>query len=131
MSAPKVLPDAVEYCPTTTRKRLTEHNTLILDVRSDPDYALMQLDVQDSVHIPFDALEARFSELPKDRDLVVVSADGSQSLKATYFLMYQGFSSVANMKMGIAQWIKRDFPVIGDREGWQTKHPAGESEGCC
>ncbi|CCU72161.1 rhodanese-like domain-containing protein [Thalassolituus oleivorans] len=131
MSAPDALPQATEYCPTTTMKRLGENNILIVDVRSVEDYSLLRLDVPEQIHIPLEQLEERFTEVPAGRDVIVVSVDGSQSLKATYFLMYQGYTSVANMKMGIRQWLKRDFPVTGDIAAWQQKHPADHSEGCC
>ncbi|MDO6462511.1 rhodanese-like domain-containing protein [Granulosicoccaceae sp. 1_MG-2023] len=131
MSAPKALAEATEYCPTSTRERMAEAATLILDVRSAEDVALLRADVPDWRHIPLEELETRYEELPRERDIVVVSVDGAQSLKGTYFLMYQGFTRVANMQMGLKQWVRREFPVIGDVAAWQAKHPAGESEGCC
>jgi hypothetical protein len=59
-------------------------------------------------------LEQRFAELPRDRDLIMVCQVGERSLKATYFLMYQGYTRVANMEGGIAKWVRKGFPVKGD-----------------
>lgn len=129
--APSPLAEATEYCPTSARARMAEQQTLFLDIRDHGDHALMQLDVPECVHIPFTELEQRFGELPKERDIVVVSIDGSKSLQATYFLMYQQFHSVANMKMGLLQWVKRDFPTRGDRAAWCQRHPANSRESCC
>ncbi len=131
MSTPQALAQATEYCPTSALKRLANHPMLFLDVRSDDDFALLRLDVPETLHIPFHELEQRFQELPRNREIVVVSVDGSKSLQATYFLMFHQFTSVANMKMGLKQWVKREFPTHGEREVWQQKHPTGSNESCC
>jgi hypothetical protein len=44
----------------------------------------------------------------------MVSADGHDSLRATYYLMREGYEDVLNMTDGIAKWIFRGFPVKGD-----------------
>lgn len=51
-----------------------------------------------------------------------------RSLKATYYLMYQGYEHVANMKHGMARWLERGFPVIGDVSKQSVK--AGSACGC-
>jgi hypothetical protein len=58
--------------------------------------------------------ESRWSEVPRDRDVILACAGGTRSLKATYFLMYQGYDRVTNMQYGMARWAARGFPVTGD-----------------
>jgi len=128
-TAPAALPEARECCPTTTRKRIAEEGVLLVDVRDAADVERLSLDVPDIVNIPLGEFEARFAELPRDRELVLVSADGQDSLRATYYLMYHGYTRVANMSNGIAKWLFRGFPVKGDPAALAT--PAEGASGCC
>ena len=54
--------------------------------------------------------------MPRDRDVILACAVGVRSLKATYFLMYQGYDRVMNMNPGIARWVAKGFPVTGSAE---------------
>jgi hypothetical protein len=53
---------------------------------------------------------------------------GVRSLKATYFLMYQGYDRVMNMNPGIARWVARGFPITGSAEAVASSEAAS---GCC
>jgi len=122
------LPEARQICPTTT-KRLASEGALLVDVREKSELERLAFDVPNLTHIPLRELEARFDELPRDRELVMVCQGGGRSLKATYFLMYQGFEKVANMEGGIAKWASKGFPVKGSVSSLQaTEQSAG---GCC
>lgn len=113
MNANVDLPTAREVCPTTTR-RLVSEGALLVDVRERAEIDRLAFDVPDIVALPMSELEQRFAELPRDRELVIVCQSGARSLKATYFLMYQGYTRVANMEGGIAKWSRKGFPVKGD-----------------
>jgi 3-mercaptopyruvate sulfurtransferase SseA len=65
------------------------------------------------VAIPLSKLEARWSEIPKDREVVMVCQGGGRSLKATYYLQYHGYTQVSNMAGGMDKWAKKGFPVRG------------------
>ena len=122
------LPEARQVCPTTTN-RMAKDGALLVDVREKPEIERLAFDVPNLAHIPLRELEIRFQELPRDRELVMVCQGGGRSLKATYFLMYQGFEKVANMEGGIAKWASKGFPVKGD----VSSQPATEQSagGCC
>jgi len=113
-SAPAPLPQAKECCPTSTRKRIEFKHALLVDVRETEESEKLSLDVPDLLNIPLSELQQRFSEIPRDREVVMVSADGHDSLRATYYLMREGYEDVLNMTDGIAKWIYRGFPVKGD-----------------
>ena len=65
------------------------------------------------IHVPLSEFEQRWSEVPRDREVVVVCHVGERSLKATYFLQYHGYIQVSNMAGGIAKWVRKGFPVKG------------------
>jgi rhodanese-related sulfurtransferase len=125
MNARVELPPAREVCPTTTR-RLIGEGALLVDVRERNEVERLAFAVPGAVVMPLSELEQRFSELPRERELVVACQSGPRSLKATYFLMYQGYKHVANMQGGIVKWASKGFPVVG-------KAIAGQEapQGCC
>ncbi len=107
-----MLDEAKEVCPTSTR-RLIETGALLVDVREPDEIGSCSFDVPAIVNIPMSQLEERWSEVPKNRDVVMVCLSGERSLKATYFLQYQGYTNVSNMGGGIAKWVRKGFPVKG------------------
>lgn len=112
MNARVELPAAREVCPTTTRRLLAE-GALLVDVRERHEIERLAFDVPGAVVMPLSEFEQRFAELPRDRQLVMVCQTGARSLKATYFLMYQGYAQVANMEGGICKWASKGFPITG------------------
>ena len=123
MNARVDLPQAREVCPTTTRRWLAE-GALLVDVRELAEVAQQAFDVPGVLLLPLSELEQRFAELPRDRDLVLACQVGARSLKATYFLMYQGYTRVANLEGGLVKWASKGFPVRGTQ-------PAAAAAGCC
>jgi rhodanese-related sulfurtransferase len=112
MNARVELPAAREVCPTTTRRLLAE-GALLVDVRERSEIERLAFDVPETVVMPLSELEQRFVDLPRDRQLVMVCQTGARSLKATYFLMYQGYEQVANMEGGIFKWASKGLPIAG------------------
>ena len=127
MNARVELPQAREVCPTSTRRLIAE-GALMVDVRELSEVAQLAFDVPAVLLLPLSELERRFAELPRDRQLVMVCATGERSLKATYFLMYQGFTSVVNMEGGISKWASKGFPIRGARAAGPAEATQG---GCC
>ncbi|MEQ6474521.1 rhodanese-like domain-containing protein [Comamonas sp. wu1-DMT] len=98
----QTLGEAKQVCPTTTQ-RLVREGALLVDVRERTEVASLAFDVPAIVNIPLFEMEQRWGELPKDRELVLVCESGERSLKATYYLQFQGFTRVSNMEGGAAQ----------------------------
>lgn len=123
----KDLAEAREVCPTTAR-RLLDEGALLLDVREPDEVAAVGYGGCEVLTIPLSQFEARWAETPRDRDVIVACAVGERSLKAAYFLMYQGYDRVMNMRPGIARWVARGFPINGSAEA--AAAPAAASS-CC
>ena len=126
----KTLAEAKEVCPTTTRRLLGE-GALLVDVREATEAAALAFDVDTLVHLPLSQFEQRWAELPRDRELVLVCETGARSLKATYFLQYQGYDHVANMGGGLVKWMTKGFPVKGRRFEPGIGATAAAATGCC
>lgn len=111
----KDLAQAREVCPTTSQ-RLLKEGALLVDVREPEAVAQVGFAGCDVMTIPLSQFEDRWQEVPRDRDVILACAVGVRSLKATYFLMYQGYDRVMNMKPGIDRWVARGFPITGSAE---------------
>ncbi len=125
MNAHVELPPAREVCPTTTRRLLGE-GALLVDTRELNEVAQLAFAVPGTLLMPLSELEQRYAELPRDRQLVLACTAGERSLKATYFLMYQGYTQVAHMEGGITKWARKGFPVRG-----AAPAAAPAATGCC
>lgn len=117
-----------EICPTSTQVWVKRGATLV-DVREAEELDELTFKVPSLVHIPLSQFEERFSELPMDKELVIVCQDGSRSLRATAFLIHKGYDpqKVVNMKHGMIRWVQKGFPFTGDA----SSIAAATNTGCC
>ena len=108
--------------------RKVKEGALVVDVRNKNEVAEVTFDVPDYMNIPLGELEERINEIPKEKDIVMVSRSGTRSLKATYFLMNAGYENVSNMDGGILKWLQKGFPTIGEV---QSADDVKSDGGCC
>ena len=116
-----------EICPTTAQTWIKE-GALLVDVREKDEVAILAYDVPKIVNIPLSEFEERYTELPRDENLIMVCAVGERSLRAANFLLNHGYEKVVNMKPGIKRWVERGFPTIGDKTSVQNSTASGA---CC
>ncbi len=88
-----------------TLARLMEENPdiFILDVREPFELDICR--IKGSHEIPLGQLQARFSEVPQDRKVVVHCKSGARSAQAVEILKNNGYTNVKNLAGGILQWI--------------------------
>ena len=77
---------------------------LLLDVRDQFETHISKL--EQFVLIPLDQLPARFDELEKEKETVVLCRSGMRSARACELLSKNGFENVWNLKGGINDWAK-------------------------
>ncbi len=118
-----------EICPTTAQAWV-KNGALLVDVREQDEVAELAFDVPEIVHIPLTEFEERYTEIPKDRAVVVVCRSGGRSLRAAGFLVYHGYDTerVVNMQHGMIRWAQKGFPVKGDTGSIIS---AEQNTGCC
>lgn len=119
-----------EICPTSAWKR-AKSGALLVDVREKEEILALAFDVPDILHIPLSELEERFTEIPKERDVILVCKGGSRSLRATAFLQNHGYTNAVNMQFGLARWVQKGFPVTGDTSVVTGSDSCCSSTGCC
>jgi rhodanese-related sulfurtransferase len=91
------------------RRREDSPPPLTVDVRELDEFTAVRLD--DVVLLPMSSFAARFTELPRDRPLLLMCAAGSRSAAATMHLLRSGYPDVVNVAGGIIDWQRSGLPV--------------------
>ena len=86
---------------------------MLVDVRERDEVLEAAYDVPNVLNIPLSEFEERFTEIPTDKEVIMVCRSGGRSLKATYFLVNHGYKNVVNMQHGILRWAEKGFPIKG------------------
>ncbi|MGD0172891.1 MAG: rhodanese-like domain-containing protein [Anaerolineales bacterium] len=81
----------------------------ILDVRTNDEWN--QGHIPGSVLIPLDQLSGRLSEVPRNRDVVVVCRTGVRSAQGLQILQQAGFTNAASMTGGMVAWQAAGYPI--------------------
>jgi hydroxyacylglutathione hydrolase len=88
---------------------LETHHAAVVDVREPAEYAAGHL--PHAISIPQADLALRLDELPRDRDLLVVCAGGTRSLRAASFLRQVGFERAVSLTGGTDGWRQAGYPL--------------------
>jgi len=89
-----------------------QEGAFFLDVRSQDDWN--QFHIAGSTLIPLDQLQNRLSELPRDKDIVVVCLSGHRSQSGVTILQQAGFTHVSCLSGGLQAWVVAGYPVEGN-----------------
>ena len=104
---PAPLPPTVSVSQASA---LRAQGALLVDVRQPEEWA--QGHVPGSALIPIDDLPSRLRDLPRDRKIVVVCHSGKRSRFGRDLLLNAGFTQVASMSGGLAQWEAQGQPIV-------------------
>lgn len=85
--------------------------SLLVDVRDSGSANAKTADVKQVVKLPFSELYQRYSELPTNRPMVIVSGIGNKGKEAAKFLIRNGYQDVAILDGGMAAWEQEGLPV--------------------
>ena len=119
-----------EICPTTTQVWV-KNGALLVDVREKDEVAQLAYDVPNIIYIPLSEFENRYTDVPKDRVVVMVCESGGRSLRAAGFLVNHGYDSVVNMQHGITGWVQKGFPTKGDTSVDKSNDSCCSTSDCC
>lgn len=91
---------------------ISKENVLIIDVREPDELAELAYDVKNIKNIPLGELESRLTEIPKDKQVVVVCKRGGRSSQAYELLKEKGYINIANMEGGMEAWSEKGLPTL-------------------
>ena len=89
-----------------------QNGALLVDVREQNEYD--EIHAQGAMLLPLSELESRSSELPKDKELVMICRSGARSRQAGEYLMQNGYSQVVNLGGGTVAWAEAGLPTEGE-----------------
>jgi sulfur dioxygenase len=88
----------------------------ILDVREPDEFTGALGHIAGAKLIPLGSLNQRFSEISKDKPVVLVCRSGARSAQATVMLKNAGYAKVANLAGGMQRWRSQNLPVEGGKD---------------
>ena len=83
---------------------------VVIDVREP--WGLNVCSLPGTLSIPMRAIPARYPELSKDAEIVLMCHHGVRSQQVAYFLERQGFTRLNNLVGGIAAWAREVDPKM-------------------
>jgi rhodanese-related sulfurtransferase len=87
-----------------------DHPTpLLIDVREPNEFA--EVRAEGAVLMPLSTFMLHYTELPRDRPLLMICRSGARSGQATAFLMANGWADVVNVAGGTLAWERAGLPV--------------------
>jgi rhodanese-related sulfurtransferase len=98
---------------TALREWLADPNRsapYLLDVREPWEFERCHLSL--SQLLPLQDIPQRWSELPQDRDIVVICHHGMRSLQAAQFLQSAGLTRLFNLSGGVDAWAAQVDPAM-------------------
>lgn len=90
-------------------RRCHSGDATLVDVREADE--LEQASIPGAVHLPLSEMSERYSELPHDRELLVICQSGVRSSFVTDMLAKSGYERSANVAGGILAWYHAGLPV--------------------
>ena len=90
-------------CPKDVSERIkSNENLVILDIREDYELVICGLE---AIHIPMEEVQSRLSEIPKDKDLIVMCRTGIRAMALANLLETDyDYTNVFVLDGGIMAW---------------------------
>ena len=91
---------------------IDRNQPFILDVRTPFEHKMGRL--RNSRLIPVQELQSRWAEISeyRDQDVLIYCATGNRSTVASKILIDNGFKRVMNLRHGIVDWSRKNFPIV-------------------
>ncbi len=86
-----------------------DNGTGFIDVRELNEF--VEVRIPGSKLIPMSEMNARFQEIPKDKEVVVYCRSGSRSASLLFQLNSMGYENLLNLKDGIIEWHQKQYPM--------------------
>jgi len=84
------------------KKLIDDNEVEVIDVRTLEEYA--EGHIPEASLLPLQELEARISELDKEKSYLLVCRSGNRSSQAAQILIGKGFTNIYNLKAGMNEW---------------------------
>jgi rhodanese-related sulfurtransferase len=106
-SAPAMVPIGADQLAERLGKQ--DGTLFLLDVRSVEEFA--EGHIAGAVNIPYDQVEARLAEVPKDKDVVLYCRSGRRAVIAADVLRSHRYPRLGHLEGDIQAWVAQGRPV--------------------
>lgn len=83
---------------------------VLLDVREPWEFATCH--IPQAISMPMSTLPARYLELDRTANIVMICHHGARSFQSGLFLENAGFGGIANLQGGVAAWARDVDPAM-------------------
>jgi rhodanese-related sulfurtransferase len=90
--------------------QMYQNGTFVVDVRTQEEWD--EYHAPNAILIPLDQLPNRLSEVPKDREILVVCRSGNRSQEGRDILLSAGYNATS-MTGGLKEWYAKGYPIEG------------------
>ena len=90
--------------------QMYQSGAFVLDVRTQEEWD--EYHAPNTTLIPLDQLQARLSEVPKGKEILVVCRSGNRSQQGRDILLSAGYNA-ASMTGGLKEWYAKGYPIEG------------------
>jgi len=96
------------------RRRDTDKDLLVLDVRTAEDFVGEQGHIDGAVNIPVEELQQRLDEIGNylEKPVALVCRTDKRSARAALLLTEAGFADIHVVRGGMTKWLEAGLPVI-------------------
>jgi len=91
-------------------KMYQQSSTFTVDVRTQEEWD--EYHAPNTTLIPLDQLQNRLSEVPKDKEILVVCRSGNRSQQGRDILLSAGYNATS-MTGGLKEWYAKGYPIEG------------------
>jgi len=103
--APKADTAEIERINTQElEQRLSQapEDTIFIDVREPEEYASGH--IEGMINMPLSSFSETYSQLPKDKEIVIICRSGNRSMQAAQLLREKGYTRIVNVDGGMLDW---------------------------
>jgi rhodanese-related sulfurtransferase len=90
--------------------QMYQGGAFVVDVRTQEEWD--EYHAPNATLIPLDQLPNRLSEVPKDREILVVCRSGNRSQEGRDILLAAGYNATS-MTGGLKEWFAKGYPIEG------------------
>ena len=91
---------------------LIKAGAVLVDLRDDILKNGRNFDTDNIINLPYSELESKYTDLPKDRLIILADYVGLKSKEAVRFLRSKGYSRTASLVGGILDWEADGMPLL-------------------
>ncbi|MFZ5942625.1 MAG: FAD-dependent oxidoreductase [Bacillota bacterium] len=86
------------------KTKLNSQDAVLVDLRTEEERKGKKLPAQNILHIPFEEIRTRVSEIPADKEIIVFCILSTRAFEAQVILNHLGFKNVKFIDAGIQFW---------------------------